>query len=211
LEVTSCTKYYSGGGTSIGGLIIDHGTYNWSDNPKTKPWTEKFHQNAFFAYVKKEVFRNTGGCIAPHNAYLQTLALETLTLRTDKTCDNALELAQWMAKDKRIKQVNYPGLSDSPWHQNAKKMFGGKFGGLLSVELEDDKACYQFLDKLKIIKRATNMNDNRSLIIHPWSTIYSEFSDEIKVNQSISKGLMRLSVGIEDIQDLKEDIDQALK
>ncbi len=211
VEVMSATKYFSGGGTGIGGCILDHGTYLWSQNPTLESLHEKTGANALLARLKKEIFRNFGACLSPHNAFLLTLGMETLTLRVEKTCRNALGLAQWFQSQEQVKFISYPGLSSHPNKAIAEKQFNGLFGGLLTFDLENREKCFQFMDRLQIIKRATNLNDNRSLIIHPESTIYCEFSDTQKSEQGIRDTSVRLSAGIEDLPDLINDLEQALK
>ena len=210
VEIISCTKYISGGGTSIGGLIIDNGIFDWNKIEKLKLFTEKFKDMAFIAKLKKEVYRNFGACLSPNNAYLQILGLETMPLRIDRSCSNTLELANWLNKQTKIKHVNYPGLQSSPFNNTAKSQFGNLFGGILTFDLESKQQCFNFMDKLQLIHRATNMNDNKSLIIHPASTIYIEFGDKNLKELGVRDTMMRLSVGIEDVEDLKEDIKQAL-
>ena len=210
VEIISCTKYISGGGTSIGGLIIDNGVFDWNKIEKLKPFADKFKDMAFIAKLKKEVYRNLGACLSPDNAYLQILGLETMPLRIDRSCSNALELAKWLEKHPKVKQVNYPGLKSSQFNKIAKAQFGNLYGGILTFDLESKEQCFNFMDKLELIRRATNMNDNKSLIIHPASTIYVEFKDENLEDLGVRDTMMRLSVGIEDVEDLKEDIKQAL-
>ncbi len=210
VEVMSATKYFSGGGTGIGGCILDHGTYFWSQNPTLEGLYEKTGANALLARLKKEIFRNFGACLSPHNAFLLTLGMETLTMRVEKTCNNALGLAQWLQTQKLVKAISYPGLPSHPNRAVAEKQFNGLYGGLLTFDLESSEKCFQVMDGLQIIKRATNLNDNRSLIIHPESTIYCEFSDKQKSEQGIRDTSIRLSAGIEDLPDLISDLEQAL-
>ncbi|MFC2137455.1 PLP-dependent transferase [Bacteroidota bacterium] len=211
VEIISCTKYISGGGTSIGGLIIDNGIFNWNKIEKLKPFAEKFEDLALIAKLRKEVYRNFGACLSPNNAYLQILGLETMPLRIDRSCSNALELASWLKKHPKVTQINYPGLKSSSFNKTANKQFGNLYGGILTFDLESKEKCYDFMDKLELIRRATNMNDNKSLIIHPASTIYVEFTNENLEDLGVRDTMMRLSVGIEDIEDLKDDISTALQ
>lgn len=210
IEIISSTKHISGGGTTVGGLILDYGTYNWENNPRVAPLVKQHQAMAFTIKLRREVFRNTGACLSPFNAYLQVLGLETLALRVERSCNNALELAQWLQKQKGIKLVSYPGLQNSAYYTIAKQQFCGAPGSLMAFDMESEQACMQFMNKLQIINRATNLSDNRSLIIHPASTIYSEYNAETLMLQGIRDTLIRFSVGIEDIDDLKNDILQAL-
>jgi O-acetylhomoserine (thiol)-lyase len=208
--VHSSTKLLSGGATSVGGVIIDLGTSTWSGFPSLKNHKRK-GEWAFLARLRTEVYRDLGACMAPHTAYLQSLGLETLALRVEKVCDNTLKVAKLLRENKKIKTVNYPGLSESPYHALAKKQFKNRFGGVLSFELADKQTCFTFLNKLKIIKRASNLGDNTSLMIHPASTIFREYTPEKKESMGVSDELIRLSAGIENFEDLKKDIQQALE
>jgi len=207
--VISSTKFISCGGSSLGGVIIDNGTYEWKNNPVVKPWTLKFGLFGFISKLRKELFRNTGGCLSPFNAYLQAIGLETMTLRVERASQNAYELAKFLETLNGIKSVHYPGLESSPYYAISKLQFGKYPSALLTFDLESQEVCFKFMDKLQIIKRATNLSDNKSLIIHPASTIYSEFGDSIN-ELDIRDTMIRLSVGIEDIEDLMEDIQSAL-
>lgn len=209
IEVISSTKYISGGGTSIGGLIIDYGTYDWREHPRYSEDFKKFGPMCFYRKLKKTIFRIMGATLSPHNAYLQSLGLETFMLRVRKSCENALAIAQFLEKHKDVAVVNYPGLPKEE-NQVARRQFGDLFGGLLTFDLESKEACFQFMDRLKVIRRATNLNDNKTLVIHPASTIYCEFSQEKRELMGVGESTIRLAVGIEDLDDLIDDINDAL-
>jgi O-acetylhomoserine (thiol)-lyase len=211
IEVISSTKSISGGATSVGGLIVDNGLFDWSKNPKTRSWAEKAGPKAFLVYLRREVFRNIGACLSPHNAYLQILGLETLELRLKKSSENALALAHQIEHHPKVKAVNYPGLKNSPWNAAAQKQFANGYGALLCFELGGRDECFHFLDKLKTIRRATNINDNKTLAIHPASTIFSEYSSSERELMGVPDSLVRLSIGIENLEDLWIDIAQALE
>lgn len=206
VEILSSTKYISGGATSVGGLILDYGAYNWNKNSNLTKWYKQAGPFALLVRLRREVYRNIGACPTPHNAWLQMLGLETLALRVDRSCANALALAQFLSEQDEVVSVNYPGLKSDPYHELAAKQFPKGCGGLLSFELKSKEECFAFMDALKTIRRATNLNDNKSLIIHPSSTIFCEYSDEEKKEMRVSDSLIRLSVGIEDVEDLIEDI-----
>jgi O-acetylhomoserine (thiol)-lyase len=210
VEVLSSTKLISGGATTVGGVIMDNGTYDWRRNPELEEEAKRYGPFALATKLKREVFRNTGGCLAPHNAYLQSLGLETLALRADKSCRNALAVAEYLARSSRAQRVNYPGLESSPHHGVAKRIFGELCGALLTFDLSSKKECFAFLNRLKLIRRATNFNDNKTLALHPSSTIFSEYPDELKRQMGVPDTLIRLSIGIEDLEDLQADIEQAL-
>ena len=208
--IHSSTKLISGGSTSIGGVIVDMGNCPWSGFPGLENY-KRLREWAFLARLRKEVYRDLGACMSPHTAYLHSLGLETLSLRVERVCENALKAAEYLRDHKKIKFVNYPGLPDSPFFNIANKQFGGRFGGVLSFELADKETCFRFLNRLEIIKRASNLGDNTSLIIHPASTIFREFTPEERESLGACEGLIRFSVGIENIEDLLEDIQQALE
>jgi O-acetylhomoserine (thiol)-lyase len=210
IEVLSTTKFLSGGATSVGGLIIDHGNYDWIKNKRIAPLAEKHGELAFQVKLRKEVYRNTGACLSPMNAFLQTVGLETLALRMDRAIDNAHKLAAWLESHPRIGAVNYPGLVSSPFYEIAHRQFGNKPGALLTFDLPSAQECVEVMNRLQLIRRATNFNDNKSLAIHPFHTIYAEFPIEKRLDYGIREGMIRLSVGIEDFEDLQADLEQAL-
>ena len=211
VEVISTTKYISGGATGVGGVIIDNGLFDWNRSPKVAPLAKQYGQFAFLAKLRREVFRNCGSCMAPHHAWMNTLGLETLALRIQQSCDNAMAVAGFLAGQVKVKSVNYPGLSTSGSHAVASAQFKGRFGGLVVFLLEDRAQCFRFIDSLEIIRNATNLNDNKSLIIHPASTIFSEYSVEERMDMGIADNMLRLSVGIEDREDLIDDIQKGLE
>lgn len=210
VEVLSSTKYISGGATSVGGLIIDNGTFDWSAIPKFKEDVKQFGPFTMINHLRRQVFRNLGSCVSPHNAFQQSVGLETLTLRVDASSAIAHKIAAFLEGHKKIKSVHYPGLSSSPFHEIAKKQFGDRIGGLLTFDLSSKRECFKFINGLKLIRRATNLNDNRTLIIHPASTIFCEFDDALKKEMDVRETMIRLSVGIEDTDDLIDDIEEAL-
>lgn len=211
IELISSTKFISGGATAVGGLLIDHGNFEWSNIPKLRASADKFQKMTLIAKLRKEIFRNFGACMSPNNAYLQSLGLESLELRMNRACNNAKTVAQWLEKHPSVEKVYYPGLESSEFHTIAKAQFGEQFGALLSFDLKSEEACMKMQNKLQIIRRATNLNDNKTLIIHPASTIYTEFTQEQKDFQGITNKLIRLAVGIENVQDLLNDLEQALQ
>lgn len=210
IEVVSSTKYISGGATSVGGLIIDYGTFDWRLNPRYADEYKKFGPFCFFRKLRKVIYRDLGACLSPHSAYLQSLGLETFMLRAQKSCDNAEKIANFLDGHKKVKGVNYPGLK-SKIDPIAKKQFGKLCGGLLTFNLGTKEECFKFINSLNLIRRATNLNDNKTLIIHPASTIYCEFTKEERELMGVGEAMIRLAVGIEDTDDLIADIDKALE
>lgn len=211
IEVISSTKVISGGATSTGGLILDYGKYDWSHYKKLSELAQRFGPFTFNAKLRKEIYRNLGACLSPYHAYLQSLGLETLSLRYDKAASNCLMLAQYLQTEKKISGVNYPGLNTSRFYEIAKKQFGNYPGAMLTFNLSTREECFVFLNKLKVISRATNIYDNRSLIMHPASTIFCDYTPETLRMMGISGTLIRLSVGIEDGKDLINDLQLALR
>lgn len=209
VEIISATKYISGGGHVLGGLIVDNGTYNWGNHTTLAPYTRKFGPNALILRLRKETYRNLGATLSPQSAYLLSLGLETMDLRVKRSCENALAVAKHLQTKPEITNVSYPFLEDSTSYENAKKHFSAG-GGIVSFSFSDKASAYAFLNRLGIIKRGTNVQDNKSLIIATYHTIYAEYSNEQKASFGLSEGMIRLSVGIEDLEDLIADIDQAL-
>ena len=192
-EVVSSTKYISGGATSLGGLVIDYGTFQ----PLGRA-------------LRGELLFNFGAYMTPQAAYLQTVGLEVLDARYRIQVANALELAKQLQILPQIKHVNYVGLPDNPYHELAKKQFGNTAGAMITIDSDSKEACFAMINKLKLIHRATNLFDNRTLAIHPASTIYGAFTDEQRREMDVNDTTIRLSIGLEDVDDLLDDIIQAL-
>ena len=211
IEVISSTKIISGGATSIGGVIVDYGNFNWEKIPKLESFANKFGPYAFNAKLRKEIFRNLGACLSPYHAYLQSVGMETLDLRYKKAALNCMTVAEFLQQHNRLVSVNFPGLKDSAFYEISKKQFGELPGAILTFNLKSKEACFDFLNRLTIIRRATNLFDNKTLIMHPASTIFCEFSNEARADMGIPDTLIRLSLGIEDVEDLIEDINIALQ
>jgi len=210
IEVVSSTKYISGGATSIGGLILDYQNYDWKQSQKLHNLALQSGNKAFQVKLRKETGRSIGAVMAPQVAYMQDLGLETLELRFKQSSKTCLELAHFLQTIPQVNSVNYNGLPDNPFYEISKKQFGEYPGAMLTFNLNSKQECYAFMNRLKVIRRATNLFDNKSLIIHPESTIYCFMSAELKKQAGISENMMRLSVGLERLDDLKLDILQAL-
>lgn len=193
VEVVSSTKYLSGGATSIGGLVIDYGTF-----PEIG------------RRIKFEMLFNLGAYMTPHAAYMQTVGLETLDARYRVQAANALALAERMRRLPQIRRVNYVGLPDNPYHELAQRQFGPTAGAMITIDLDSREGCFAFIDRLQLIRRATNLFDSKTLAIHPASTIFGLFSDEQRRAMDVLDTTIRLSVGLEDTDDLLDDIRQAL-
>lgn len=193
IELVSSTKYISGGATSLGGLIIDYGT------------TPGFSET-----IKQEMLFNFGAYMTPQVAFMQTMGLESLDARYRVQASNALQLAKLLKTVDGVK-VNYVGLEDNPYHALARKQFGETAGAMVCIDLDSEESCFRFLNNLKLVHRATNLFDNRTLAIHPYSTIFGPFTAEEKRGMDILDTTIRLSVGLEDMGDIFDDICQALK
>lgn len=210
IEVVSSTKYISGGATSVGGLIVDYGTFDWSRSPVLSSLAKQFGLNAFSVRMRKEIHRNMGAYMTPQVAYMQTLGLETMSLRFERQASTCLELAKCLQESDKVESVNYTGLTDNPFYELSKTQFGPLPGAMLTFDLSSKEACFSFMNRLKLICRATNLFDNKSLVIHPASTIFGTFSEEQRVSMDVSQKTIRLSVGLEEADDLFNDIKQAL-
>jgi O-acetylhomoserine (thiol)-lyase len=210
IEVVSTTKYISGGATSIGGAIIDHGVYDWKANKKLGLLPKPKGMSRFMFKLRAEIVRNVGAYMNPDTAYLQSLGMESLQLRYERMSGTAYRLAQYLSDHPKVSKVNYPKLDGSPYKSISDCLFFGNPGAMFTVNLSSKDACYKFMDTLKIIRRATNLFDNKTLVIHPESTIFGTFPSETKKMMGIEDNLIRFSVGLEDLEDLKQDIDAGL-
>lgn len=211
IEVISSTKYISGGATSIGGLILDYGTFDWSKSERLAPLALEQGHNAFTFKLKKEIHRNLGAYMPAQSAYMQTLGLETMDLRYQRASSTAAELARRLVSHSEIACVTYGGLPENPFYELSKKQFGENPGAMLTFDLASQEACFRWLNRLKIIHRATNLFDNKTLAIHPYTTIYGSYSKEAKAAMHVYDTTIRLSVGLEDPEVLISDIEQALQ
>jgi O-acetylhomoserine (thiol)-lyase len=211
IELVSSTKYISGGATSLGGLILDYGKFDWTKSQKLAELASVQGNNAFTFKLKREIHRNLGAYLNPQAAYLQTLGLETLGLRYNQASSTANEIAHKLSEIRAIQSVNYPGLKSNPFHEISLKQFGENPGAMLTIDLASREACFKFLNNLKLIRRATNLFDNKSLAIHPASTIFGTFSAEARESMHVSECTIRLSIGLENTADLMDDILQALQ
>ncbi len=193
IEVVSSTKYISGGATSLGGLVIDHGT------------AEDFEQR-----MKNEVMVNLGAYMTPQVAFLQQKGLETLHARYAVQHGNAMQLAERLQALDGIESVNYVGLESHLCHRLSTELYGDTYGAMLTIDLKDRETCFRFLNNLKLLHRATNLFDNRTLAIHPASTIFGLFNDRTLQFIDVKQTTIRLSIGLENTDDLMDDIRQAL-
>ncbi|MCU0402692.1 MAG: O-acetylhomoserine aminocarboxypropyltransferase/cysteine synthase [Algoriphagus sp.] len=229
IVTASATKWIGGHGTSIGGIIVDGGNFNWGNGkfPQFSEPSEGYHglnfwkvfgENnplglpniAFAIRTRVEGLRDLGPAISPFNSFLLLQGIETLSLRVQRTVDNALEIAKWLEAHPKVSKVNYPGLASSPYYAAAKKYLRHGFGGVLSFEIKGDKeSTSQFINKLQLISHLANVGDAKTLIIQPSATTHQQLTDEEQKAAGVTPTLLRLSLGIEHIEDIKADLQQA--
>lgn len=212
IVVHSSSKYINGSSDAISGILVCGKGLKWDPYryPGLAPY-RKFGPFAYIAKLRNGLFRNTGACLAPQNAFLNNLGLETLGLRMQRQCDNALELAKFLQSLGGDIQVNYPGLEENPYHELAKKQFKNGFGAIVTVRTGSKEKAFSIINSLKIPLIISNIGDTKTLVIHPESTIAAHISDKEKQQSGVFEDLIRISVGIEDIEDLKEDFKQAIE
>lgn len=229
IVTSSATKWIGGHGTSIGGIIVDGGNYNWGNGkyPQFSEPSEGYHglnfwevfgennplglPNISFAMrTRVEGLRDFGPALSPFNSFLLLQGLETLSLRVQRTVENALALATWLENHPKVQKVNYPGLPSSPHHALGKKYLTHGFGGVLSFELKGDKeSTSQFISELKLVSHLANVGDAKTLIIQPSATTHQQLSQEEQTAAGVTPTMLRVSLGIEHIEDIKEDFQQA--
>src|SRR6478609_2083597 len=227
--VESATKWIGGHGTSIGGLIVDGGNYNWANGkfPQFTEPSEGYHglkfwevfgegnplglpNIAFIIRARVEGLRDFGPAISPFNSFLLIQGLETLSLRVQRAVDNSLALAQWLEQHPNVETVNYPGLASSTYHKLAKKYLKNGFGAVLSFTVKGSKEnAEKLVDSLKLISHLANVGDAKTLIIQPAATTHQQLSDEEQLTSGVLPNLLRISVGLEHIDDIKADLEQA--
>jgi O-acetylhomoserine (thiol)-lyase len=226
IVVHSATKWIGGHGTSIGGVVVDAGTFDWT-SAKAKPrfpefsspdpsyhglvYTEAFANLAFIIKLRVQLLRDLGPALSPFNAFLFLQGLETLPLRIKRHSENALALARWLQQDGRVDWVSYPGLESHPEHKNARRYLEGGFGGVLTFGVKGGHtAARGLIDRVKLYSLLANVGDAKSLIIHPASTTHEQLTPEQQKATGVVPELVRISAGLEDVRDLIADLDQAL-
>uniref|UniRef100_UPI0040484728 O-acetylhomoserine aminocarboxypropyltransferase/cysteine synthase family protein n=1 Tax=Orrella sp. TaxID=1921583 RepID=UPI0040484728 len=228
IVVHSLTKYMGGHGTTVAGAIVDSGKFPWAEH-KTRfkrlnepdvsyhgvVYTEALGPAAFIGRARVVPLRNTGSALSPFNSFMILQGIETLALRMDRTCENAMAVAQYLKKHPKVEWVNYAGLPDHPDHDIVKRQMGGRASGILSFGLKASgeqgrEAGARFLDALQLFKRLVNIGDAKSLATHPASTTHRQLNPEELAKAGVTQGMVRLSIGIEHIIDLEADLDQAL-
>lgn len=222
IVVQSATKWINGHGTALGGIITDSGNFNWgngnfpllsepSEGYHGLKYTETFGNAAFITRARCEGLRDLGPCISPFNSFLMLQGLETLSLRVDRQCDNAQKLANWLKSHSKVKHVNYLGFTEHPSHALAKTYLTNGFGSMLTFEVNGDQnATSEVVDNLKLISHVANVGDSRTLIIQPASTTHQQLSAQEQATAGVTPSLLRVSIGIEHINDIICDFEQAL-
>jgi O-acetylhomoserine/O-acetylserine sulfhydrylase len=227
--VEAATKWIGGHGTSIGGVIIDAGNFNWG-NGKFAYFTEPdeaYHNMKFWevfgsgspfgniAYIiraRVTGLRSLGTALSPFNSFLFLQGLETLSLRVQRTVDNTMQLAEWLAAHPKVENVNYPGLKDNKYHELGKRYLRNGFGGVLSFKIKGGKeAADKFVDSLELISHLANVGDAKTLIIHPATTTHEQLTEAEQLSAGVEPGRLRISLGIEHIDDIKDDIEAAFR
>ena len=225
IVIHSLTKYIDGHGATIGGIIVDSGKFDWTKDPKKYPmlnepdpsyhgvvYTEKFGPAAFIACCRVVPLRETGACLSPNNAYIIMLGLESLGVRMQRHCEYALALAKYLKNHERVEWVNYAALPDDKYHDVCKKITQGLASGIISFGIKGGReAGAKFIDALQMILRVLSMGDAKSLACHPASTLHRQLTEEQKALAGVSEDLIRISVGIEHIDDIIEDVEQAIQ
>jgi O-acetylhomoserine (thiol)-lyase len=224
IAVHSLTKYIGGHGTSIGGIIVDSGKFDWSAHKDKYPmlnepdpsyhgvvYTEALGEAAYIGRCRVVPLRNTGAALSPMNAFQIMQGLETLGLRMERHCENALKVAEYLQAHEQVEWVNYAGLKSSPYHDVCQKIVGGRPSGILTFGIKGGEAAgAKFIDALQMILRLVNIGDAKSLACHPASTTHRQLSEDELGTAGVSKEMVRLSIGIEHIDDILADIEQAL-
>jgi O-acetylhomoserine (thiol)-lyase len=228
--VASATKWIGGHGTSIGGVVVDGGNFNWGNGkfPQFSEPSKGYHglkfwntfgegnplglpNVAFGIRARVESLRDFGAAQSPFNSFLLLQGVETLSLRVERTVENALKLAQWLESHPEVEHVNYLGLKSSAHHELAKKYLTNGFGGVLSFKVKGGKErADSLVDNVQLISHVANVGDSKTLIIHPSSTTHDQLSETEQLAAGVTPGLLRVSVGIENIDDIKRDLENAL-
>ncbi len=211
IVINSSSKYINGSSNSVGGILTDGGKFKW-DKERYPVLSDyfKFGPFAYIARMRATVYRNMGACLSPVNAYLNVIGLETLGLRLERQCFNALKLAEWLEENYKNIKVNYPGLKSSPYYEIASSQLENGYGAIITLNVGNKDKAFQLIDNLNIPYTLSNVGDTKTLVIHPASTISLNSTEEEKKGAGVTDDLIRISVGIEDVSDLIEDFKNAI-
>ena len=211
LVVNSLSKHIGGHANALGGAVTDTGLFDWSEYPNINEVYRQGNSAGWgMAQIKKKGLRDMGATLSSDAAHRISAGAETLALRMGRACDNALALAQSLSKNPGVARVTYPGLPGHPQHERAARLFGGRFGALMAVELDDKVDLFAFMNRLKVFVLATHLGDNRTLVLPVAHTIYYEMGPALRAKMGIADNQLRISVGTEDVADLIADFEQAL-
>jgi len=228
IVVYSCTKFLGGHGLHVGGAIVDGGTFPWADNPDKWPEfcapSDSYHgvvfeealrpigNIAYIIHIRTHHLRDTGGCMSPFAAFLFLQGIETLHLRMERHCQNAQAVAEFLEANPAVEWVNYPGLASHPHHEAAKQYLGGKGGAIIGFGIKGGReAGIKLINNVKLLSHLANIGDAKTLIIHPSSTTHQQLTEEEQQSTGVTPEYVRLSIGIEDVADIKADLEQAIK
>lgn len=210
IVVHSTSKYINGSSNAISGIIVDSGNYRWGEKHPALDKYKKFGKFAFLGKLRNGIWRNIGTCVSPNTSFLNSLGLETLGLRMERLCSNAKALAEFLEKQDGI-EVNYPALESSQYHELCKKQFGGKGGAILTIRAGTKERAFRLINALKYASIASNIGDVRTLVIHPSGTLFAHSDEAAKEDAGVFEDTVRISVGIEDIEDIISDFAQAIE
>jgi len=223
IVVHSSTKFFSGHGAAISGTIVDGGTFDWTGTDRSFPLitqpaapglpsiAERFGATAYARATREAVVNDIGPALSPFNSFLLHQGIETLSLRMERHLDNSVAIARWLTGHANVESVDYAGLPGNPRTELAQRLYGGRSGSVFSVTVRGGEAgARRFLDRLRVVSRMTNIGDTRSMALHPATTTHVSFAQDLRDRLGIAPGLIRLSIGIEDVDDLIADLDRAL-
>jgi O-acetylhomoserine (thiol)-lyase len=223
IVVHSSTKFFSGHGAAISGTIVDGGSFDWANGnrefalitrpaaPGLQSIAERYGDVAYAKATREAVVNDIGPALSPFNSFLLHQGIETLSLRMERHLSNSVAIASWLTGHPNVESVDYAGLAGNPRAELAQRLYGGRSGSVFSVTVRGGEAgARRFLDRLRVVSRMTNIGDTRSMALHPATTTHSSFSQELRDRLGIAPGLIRLSIGIEDVNDLVADLDRAL-
>lgn len=224
IVVHSTTKFIGGHGTSIGGILVDSGNFDWSQNDKFKTFTEpdpsfnglvfaeQFKRKAYITKARTQILRDLGSSPSPFNSFLFLQGLETLSLRMERHVENTQKIAEYLNQNEKVAWVNYPGLKDNKYHKLAEKYFPKGPGSIFTFGIKGgEEKARKFIDSLKIFSQLANVGDSKSLVIHPASTTHQQLNEQQQLSAGVTKDQVRFSIGTENVLDLIEDIENALK